>query len=187
MSNSLFFRKVNSFLRKWCCVDSLSVVSDPDVRKIPLPTEKNWSFCGAEREMDWIVALRGSADIIRGQVSAALTAAANVNTANSQHEFPCGQLAVGGHGCFCPRQPPRQLQPYLLLRIAQKPVVRIFSIQGAEMRLKCRLHLEMFAVPIYATCRRLGVPNIAHLMSCGAAKKQRIPVAISPICSVATQ
>ena len=108
---------------KWCCVDSLSVVSDPDVRKIPLPTEKNWSFCGAEREMDWIVALRGSADIIRGQVSAALTAAANVNTANSQHEFPCGQLAVGGHGCFCPRQPPRQLQPYLLLRIAQKPVV----------------------------------------------------------------
>ena len=39
------------------------------------------------------------------------------------------------------------------------------------MRLKCRLHLEMFAVPIYATCRRLGVPNIAHLMSCGAAKK----------------
>ena len=45
------------------------------------------------------------------------------------------------------------------------------GIQGAEMRLKCRLHLEMFAVPIYATCRRLGVPNIAHLMSCGAAKK----------------
>lgn len=108
---------------KWCCVDSLYVVSDPDMHKIPLPTEKNWSFCGAEREMDWIVALRGSADIIRGQVSAALTAAANVNTANSQHEFPCGQLAVGGHGCFCPRQPPRQLQPYLLLRIAQKPVV----------------------------------------------------------------
>lgn len=107
---------------KWCCVDSLSVVSDPDVRKIPLPTEKNWSFCGAEREMDWIVALRGSADIIRGQVSTALTAAANVNTANSQHEFPCGQLAVGGHGCFCPRQPPRQLQPCLLLWIAQKPV-----------------------------------------------------------------
>ena len=113
----------SSALPMWCCVDSLSVVSDPDVRKIPLPTEKSRSFCGAEREMDWIVALRGSADIIRGQVSAALTAAANVNTANSQHEFPCGQLAVGGHGCFCPRQPPRQLQPYLLLRIAQKPVV----------------------------------------------------------------
>lgn len=62
------------------------------------------------------------------------------------------------------------------------------------MRLKCRLHLEIFAVPIYATCKgffgqtgRLGVPNIAHLMSCGAAKKQRIPVAISPICPVATQ
>lgn len=108
---------------KWCCVDFLYVVSDPDMHKIPLPTEKKRSFCGAEREMDWIVALRGSADIIRGQVSAALTAAANVNTANSQHEFPCGQLAVGGHGCFCPRQPPRQLQPYLLLRIAQKPVV----------------------------------------------------------------
>ena len=72
--------------------------------------------------------------------------------------------------------------------------LEIFSIQGAEMRLKCRLHLEIFAVPIYATCKgffgqtgRLGVPNIAHLMSCGAAKKQRIPVAISPICSVATQ
>lgn len=108
---------------KWCCVDSLYVVSDPDMHKIPLPTEKSRSFCGAEREMDWIVALRGSADIIRGQVSAALTAAANVNTANSQHKFPCGQLAVEGHGCFCPRQPPRQLQPYLLLRIAQKPVV----------------------------------------------------------------
>ena len=122
MSNSLFFRKVNSFLRKWCCVDSLSVVSDPDVRKIPLPTEKSRSFCGAEREMDWIVALRGSADIIRGQVSAALTAAANVNTGDSQHEFPCGQLAVGEHGCFCSRQPLRQLQPCLLLRIAQKPV-----------------------------------------------------------------
>ena len=145
---------------KWCCVDSLYVVSDPDMHKIPLPTEKNRSFCGAEREMDWIVALRGSADIIRGQVSAALTAAANVNTGNSQHEFPCGQLAVGGHGHFCPRQP---------------------------LRLKCRLHLEIFAVPIYATCRSLGVPSIAHLMSCGAAKKQRIPVAISPICSAATQ
>ena len=110
--------------------------------------------------LDWIIALRGSADIIRGQVSAALTAAANVNTGNSQHEFPCGQRAVGRHGRFCPRQPPR---------------------------LKCRLHLEIFAVPIYATCRSLGVPSIAHLMSCGAAKKQRIPVAISPICSVATQ
>lgn len=72
--------------------------------------------------MDWIVALRGSADIIRGQVSAALTAAANVNAGESQHEFPCGQRAVGGHGRFCPRQPPRQLQPCLLLWIAQKPV-----------------------------------------------------------------
>lgn len=121
-SNSSFFCKVNSFLRKWCCVDSLSVVSDPDARKIPLPTGKNRSFCGAEREMDWIVALRGSADIIRGQVSAALTAAANVNTGDSQHEFPCGQLAVGEHGCFCSRQPLCQLQPCLLLRIAQKPV-----------------------------------------------------------------
>ena len=55
--------------------------------------------------------------------------------------------------------------------LLRTPSRRIFSIQGAEMRLKCRLHLEMFAVPIYATCRRLGVPNIAHLMSCGAAKK----------------
>ena len=88
---------------KWCCVDSLSVVSDPDVRKIPLPTEKSRSFCGAEREVDWIVALRGSADIVRGQVSAALTAAANVNAGESQHEFLCGQRAVGGHGRFCPR------------------------------------------------------------------------------------
>ena len=93
--------------------------------KSPCPPERTGRFAGQSERwigLDWIIALRGSAGIIRGQVSAALTAAANVNTGDSQHEFPCGQLAVGEHGCFCSRQPLRQLQPCLLLWIARKPV-----------------------------------------------------------------
>lgn len=108
---------------KWSCIGSQSAVSSPDAHKIPLPTEKTRSFCGARRRKYWIAAIRRSADIVRGQSSAALTAAANVNAGNSQHDLPCGQLAVGGHGRFCPRQPLRQLQPRFLLRIAQKSVV----------------------------------------------------------------
>lgn len=91
--------------------------------KIPLPTGKTRSFCGARRRGYWIAAIRRSADIVRSQISAALTAAANVNAGDPQHDLPCGQLAVGGHGRFCPRQPLCQLQPCFLLRIAQKSVV----------------------------------------------------------------
>ena len=93
------------------------------MRKIPLPTGKTRSFCGARRKKYWIAAVRRSADIVRGQSSAALTAAADVNAGNSQHDLSCSQLAVGGHGRFCPRQPLRQLQPRFLLRIAQKSIV----------------------------------------------------------------
>lgn len=93
------------------------------MRKIPLPTGKTRSFCGARRKKYWIAAVRRSADIVRGQISAALTAAADVNAGNSQHDLSCSQLAVGGHGRFCPRQPLRQLQPRFLLRIAQKSIV----------------------------------------------------------------
>ena len=108
---------------KWHDAGSLVAVRSPDMRKIPLPTEKTRSFCGARRKKYWIAAIRRSADIVRGQISAALTAAANVNSGDSQHDLPCSQLAVGGHGRFCPRQPLRQLQPRFLLRIAQKTVV----------------------------------------------------------------
>lgn len=108
---------------KWHDAGSLVAVRSPDMRKIPLPTEKTRSFCGARRKKYWIAAIRRSADIVRGQISAALTAAANVNAGGSQHDLSCSQLAVGGHGCFCPRQPLRQLQPRFLLRIAQETVV----------------------------------------------------------------
>ena len=93
------------------------------MRKIPLPTGKTRSFCGARRKKYWIAAIRRSADIVRSQISTALTAAADVNAGDSQHDLPCGQLAFGGHGRFCPRQPLRQLQPCFLLWVAQKPVV----------------------------------------------------------------
>ena len=108
---------------KWSCIGSQSAVSSPDAHKIPLPTGKTRSFCGARRKKYWIAAVRRSADIVRSQISTALTAAADVNAGHSQHDLPCGQLAVGGRGRFCPRQPLRQLQPCFLLRIAQKSVV----------------------------------------------------------------
>lgn len=111
---------------KWSCIGSQSAVSSPDAHKIPLPTGKTRSFCGARRKKYWIAAVRRSADIVRSQISTALTAAADVNAGHSQHDLPCGQLAVGGHGRFCPRQPLRQLQPCFLLRIAQKSVVADF-------------------------------------------------------------
>ena len=108
---------------KWSCIGSQSAVSSPDAHKIPLPTEKTRSFCGARRKKYWIAAVRRSADIVRSQISTALTAAADVNAGHSQHDLPCGQLAVGGHGRFCPRQPLRQLQPRFLLWITQKSIV----------------------------------------------------------------
>lgn len=108
---------------KWHNAGSRFVMSSPDMHKIPLPTEKTRSFCGARRKKYWIAAIRRSADIVRSQISTTLTAAANVNAGDSQHDLPCSQLAAGGHGRFCPRQPLRQLQPRFLLRIAQKTVV----------------------------------------------------------------
>lgn len=117
------FKLLSCFRKMMLCRFPVCCEQSKYAHKIPLPTGRTQSFCGARRRKYWIAAVRRSADIVRSQISAALTAATNVNAGHSQHDLPCGQLAVGGHGRFCPRQPLRQLQPRFLLRVAQKPVV----------------------------------------------------------------